>query len=470
MMNRDLVFAISAICLLVLAFVISPPANAQGGIIANHEPLGAILGRLEASVDARIDHAANRAEYLEEKTLRQLALLIDNLHEILRDQQETLWGNLAPNLQNSLRQIESVLDRADQLAGKVLELEDFMVLDLQMLINEMPWKAERFLLRRIDGYSQFFQPTGTYTYRLVGNAFQPDNRIQASIAGAGIQPEWIHLGERAHTVRFEIPAQILNPRFPEQGSPRRVPFVLVVTRPAEGLWSWLPFGEKETEVFRLEESLTLLPKLAATYELREHLAQDQPAAAARWSGWSAEITVPGRRSECSGCGSCPSCSRANCEWGCLRLPAGSVPARDGRGQIIADKRETDSPYGKFGCNPPIIRDTGEICWRYKNWHTREHHASFRVKYFPREKAVTKQLVSLTKLGSDDSVGGLEFGQTYQRIFVAGYQSFDLVLRLFNGREIQATPGSASNTALLDHSVEAMPDFKRLIIRLKRPQG
>ncbi len=228
--------------------------NADVGQVVSAAIVG---GKITESVDKigfSLDRLGTQADYLLEKNLRTLDLLAQSLAYQL--QQETARNR--EFVSKELDDAASVLnDLVDNVQGGVLEIQDFAYLDVQNIINQLPLKKDLYLIRRIDGYGIQFQNEGSYSFRLLGNAFQPGRTYKILIDSVEVDANNVFGGEAANILRFSVPVKILNHRFTESEIGR----TSIVIQCFD--------DNTEESFYEYSSDVLLLPKFPIRYQLRE---------------------------------------------------------------------------------------------------------------------------------------------------------------------------------------------------------
>ena len=139
---------------------------------------------------ASIDRATINSDYLLEKNLMRLELVGHALAGRLEKEMGTNREFVSVELAEAMTKFSELIDQAQ---GGFLEIEDFFVLDVQRMLNQIPFKPDEYLIRRVDGYSVEYRNGGVYEFRLLGNAFEPGNSYKVTVDGVSVDLSLIHI-------------------------------------------------------------------------------------------------------------------------------------------------------------------------------------------------------------------------------------------------------------------------------------
>lgn len=269
--------------LAALCFVARPaPSTAQVvPLIAAGAVVNKILGDLTEDLDRIIQKAigqgTQQGNFLLEKSARELRLMVENARTLFAAERDKTFDRLSTEHQRFLSALRRLANEADTLAFRALELKDFLALDLQDRINALTdlevtidngalaallgskfkvTTKHHYLVQRIDGYSQIFQPAGEYQFRVIGNAFGPAFVCDATVNGVKVLPEH-KATPHAHEFGFSVPASVLNAAFAD-AQVKRVPFEVVSRQETAG-----------PPVFQYRGAILLLPKYPVRCVVKE---------------------------------------------------------------------------------------------------------------------------------------------------------------------------------------------------------
>jgi hypothetical protein len=446
----------------------------------------ALLDKLSEKANNIVQNAGAVGSLLASKAARDIQLEIMAARIQLHDELNQNWDRLDAQKVSVLKEIDSSLTPVEKDIGRVSQMQDDLVLDVDSTLNRIPFLKDVKTIRRIWGASQYYRPNGIYLVTLHGNIFD---------AGAGAPDVYIggrHLStppsvRPPYDVTLEIPANLLNDRFQDRKI-TQIP-VTVKQRVAARDYSFQVWREEyKTQDFNF--TIELFPKYPAAYRLTEY--DDQPSFdEAQTSTW------PRRETLIPGCGN----SGCNAYYTiCEDVPPGSEP--------IAAVNLYDSRgvgwYSGFGqCT---VKSTGVCCQYWQHSHDQARNVGFDVQYHPATTTTVARDIDLVPISGDalshyfddpqanDSGaakdknvgtgtsaaqqpytivekgidhGAVRIGQTYDIHFSNAMKSFTLVFRTFTGQEIVLTPGKGSD--LLETSqLENTTSFKRITVALKAP--
>jgi len=176
-------------------------AGCATGPISSGVATSIIANQIDKSTDkltASIDRAIINSDYLLEKNLRSLDLIAQSLVNQVQEE-------LGVNREFASRELVSLANKfsslIDQAEGGLLEIEDFLVLDIQNFINQIPFKDDEIIIRRFIGYSQKYQSAGQYEFTVIGNAFAPGKKYGITAVS------YTHL--RAHETKANLVCRLL---------------------------------------------------------------------------------------------------------------------------------------------------------------------------------------------------------------------------------------------------------------------
>ncbi len=224
--------------------------------------------KLTESIDKigwSLDRAAANSDYLLEKNLRTIQLLSNTLSQDLQVEIGKNRKFVSAELGENITKLSELIEQAQ---GGILEIENFMHLDVQSIANQLPFKPDSFLVKSVEGYGVMFRTSGSYDFRIIGNAFQPGHLYKVKINNNIVDPANIFGGGQANVLQFSIPVSAINDLFDDKK----------VTRIPLQVQSFLKSGDKDS-FYKFTSEILLLPKLPVTYELNENyrkLTWDDP--------------------------------------------------------------------------------------------------------------------------------------------------------------------------------------------------
>jgi hypothetical protein len=465
-MSRTAFRSVRRLVAMLFVFMLTSLATQQAHVRA--DPFGLIgslvlknaLDDLAKRLDKMIADATANGDYLVEKNARMLAVQLENVRTMLANEVDKTLDRLSAENQKivtSFNDAVARLEAPDGPVGKLLDLEDFLAIDLQKAAktaNPSPLAAEKLMLRRIDGYSQVFRPQGVYTYRVIGTTFGVGYRERVLVNGREV-PDSNKRSNRMYVLEFDVPVGWLNEEFKDRKT-ARIDLEIVSFE-----------GEATKPAFTHRGKVLLLPRFPVAYTLTEHRALPSWSADAFWSDeGSAFVARTGQptviRGSLGGRRAPPpqktttGTASATIPDGCLMLKdtvtVRTEPA-DGRG-------EWDEPTQFTNADRTVSRT---YCNREGD---KDRKIFIKVQY--RKPAARPDDRAIEIRADDAPRNRLSLG-TYFVDLSPGYQSFDLTLKYFNGREVVLSPTHLSEVGAVA-GVEERANFKRMRLDLKWPEA
>ena len=194
------------------------------------------------------------ADYRMEKNLRTIQLMTANIQTEFNNELQKNRNFVSQEMTKNIDKISLLID---DVKGGLLEVEDFIFLDAQSIINEIPFKKDNYFIRRINGYGTAFKESGTYSYSIIGNAFQPNKHYKLTIDDYEVSESNIYR-RSANQLSFSLPTSVLNKNFLESS----------ITRAKLNI---LCFEKKEDKkpFFEFNGEVLLLPKFPVQYSFSE---------------------------------------------------------------------------------------------------------------------------------------------------------------------------------------------------------
>lgn len=405
-----------------------------------------LSNRLKDTTDkltASIDRATINSDYLLEKNLMRLELVGHALAGRLEKETGTNREFVSVELEEAMTKFSELVDQAQ---GGILELEDFFVLDIQRILNQIPFKKDEYLIRRVDGYSVENRINGAYEFRLLGNAFEPGNSYKVTVDGVSVDPSNVYGGASSNTLRFTVPVDLLNNKF-SVGKVERISYSLAVSKP-----------NTDKEFFEFESHILLLPTHPVQFKLTE-TRKDH-----RWSGennskiCSRSVGPSGRngvwtQAEMSCSVSDPAQERFTREKS--RRTSGSHSRADAA-RFNADKTTATSTCHNqcHDCPRTCTWDLGVESKVY-------YSGDFEIELKP------LSLTSLKPVTADGS-SFIPYG-SYEAKISSEYETFTFSSQYFNGKPIVLHPRKLTEYGIriaIDSDDSQDAQFKRLIIEVK----
>lgn len=237
----------------ILSLITISLSSCPGG-----EASSLILGnKINSAIDKLnwgLEKSIVNADYRMEKNLRTLQLITTNIQAEFNKEVQRNRNFVSEEMTKNIDKIGSLID---EVKGGVLEVEDFIVLDAHNIINQVPFKKDIFLIRKINGYGTIFKENGTYNYSIIGNAFQPNKFYKVSIDDYEISEANIFL-RAANQITFTLPTSVLNNKFLETS----------ITRAKLHILSYDKKDDKNP-FFEFSGEVLLLPKSPIQYNFFE---------------------------------------------------------------------------------------------------------------------------------------------------------------------------------------------------------
>jgi hypothetical protein len=433
-------------------------AQTPGSIIA---PVAAgvvakdVLDDLNDKLTARITQATVAGDFVMEKGARELQLLLANADTVLKGNIDRTFDKLTLQQQQFLRSAVELTNKLDGLADKTLSIEQFAAMDLNTLVGMLPFvDGDKFLLRRVNGYSQIFRGKGVYTIKFTGQAFKNGRRVLVSVNGQAIQ---LLPFASDYVAVAEIPVELVNPLFKDK-EVGRIKVRVQSWNKRTYLGKLVAGAEKR--VLDYETDMLLLPKKPVTFELSEITAG---------KGWSKDVyTVTGKQ--------LASPTGKSGRWMqyevSATIPSGTLMVKD-RTRTWVSAGVQPGPWGNWA-EDVRFTDIGE------NGPTRAarvfaHQIHDQSRMLEMEVAYRKPVIAEGRrhvvlkevLSGQEAGDGLSYDSLYEGTFSEEYAGYYLRLRLFNGKEYTLdaqTPGPVG----IDVRPNIQSAIKKVTVLLKNP--
>lgn len=392
---------------------------------------------------ASVDRATINSDYLLEKNLRRLELVSHALTGRLEKEMGTNREFVSKELAEATTKFSELVDQAQ---GGVLEIKDFIALDIQRIINQIPLKKDEYLIRRVDGYGVEYRKSGAYEFRILGNAFSPGNNYKISIADKTIDPSNIYGGATANTLRFTVPVDIINGLFKKQTIQR---IKLVVSSRESG---------SDKEFFNFKSHVLLLPTHPVAYKLTE---------TKRTFRWSGENSSKVCRRDVG-----PSGSNGVWTQGSMSCTVNDPANQRFTRQISAitsgshSRPDSASFNGNRTTATSICHNQCHDCPRTCTWNL---GVESKVFYSGDEYIMLKPL-SLNAMSpyNDNEKTYIAYG-SYSANLSNDYETFTIAAEYFNGKQIVLHPQKLKEYGIrvsVDTDDTANSQFRRLVIEVK----
>jgi len=390
---------------------------------------------MEKRANRIIDHASREANFALEKTAREAELVVRNAARIMADERDVTLDRISVQNQNALAVLENVIDELEQAERIYIPISDLVALDLQNLINQLPFKKDVYLFRRLEGYALVHKENGSYLLSATGGAFKDGFEPRIEI-GSHTIPRIQVRRTTPYRVDFDIPSQELSNSFKDD-QVVRLPISIEAIRSADGRIA-MSFNGK----------ILLLPLRPISYKLVAHLKTE------RWEDVPEpiyhKVTVPGPN------------KRTEHSYAEVKV---TVP-RDCRIIPAKTKWGKEDDMAWFAWIPPNVQYDSQLqmAWIRADtwWETFPRNVWMKVWYQKRVAESRSETVEIT-----DSPNRLAFGTAFATFDASTYQSYTLELSTFTGDEYVLSP-TKPNCALAQATVESMSSFVRLRLDVVNP--
>ena len=383
-----------------------------------------VIQKFSDQVEDLMTQATMNGDYLLEKNLNKVSLIIQNVEHYLSAEMDKRVDQLSQESQSLIINLDKTLNESmGNATAQLLEMERFINLDVNDFLSRVPFFEEYIFMSEVKGYSLVNQSRGFYTVELIGNAFKVENIDSVKVNGTTLSADLLDKG-LANRLRIRIPVTNIAGEFKLTDVSR---FTLQVNswREKDLIW-WNPFtwfDEEMENFYSYEGRLLMLPIYPViSYKATEYVEvnkwSDEEYTSAEgivklgltdrkdeWKRGSMETSVP---------------------LGCLMLQDKVITkVNQPAGWLYINNIRFDDANNK------VIADVGD------QFHDRESIFTIQVMYRKPEKQNVGQKIVLTQNEAEfDSL--LKFG-TYTSPLSEGYKYFDLTLDMFNGQHITFTP-------------------------------
>jgi len=429
---------------------------ASAGILANQ------LSDIEETLNIRIRDATQHGDFLVEKAGRELRIALKSLEYQVNRQRNGLFGQVDDVEQQMAIQIRQEVDRLDELAGQVLDVQDFAYLNLQNLANR--FLPNVYVIASLEGFSQEYREDGLYTFRVLGNPIQIGNIVSVEVNGKPVHEGGIRI-TRANELRFAVPANVLNGSF-QESDVARVPFSISVQRKTS---RWYRPGVEWKTIYEYQddEGVLLLPKYPVQYSVEEIFLESE-VDRDKVETLTTTTRVPASGKVCKN--SDHSCDRSCvvCQELCLDLPEGAELTK-AEARKISDNRWAEVKSHRVETSDPQV-----LCARVANWKKSDGATfSYTVSFHPPTQTAKTRPASAvpTRPGSRELAvraekGLLAFNEPYEIVFdPEAFRSYTLRLEVFNGDKIVLTKG-ATHRGVWQAPDFGGPLYKRLVFTVQ----
>jgi hypothetical protein len=427
-----------------------------------------VLQDLDDRASHIVQNAAAAGSLVSSKAARDVELLIDATRQNLKDDLDTQWNRLDREKVDLLRELNSQINKIENLAAGVEKLEDTVYLDTDSLVSRVPFAEKMPRIRRVEGASQYYKTDGTYTVRITSNVFTPFGAAtQIFLNGKPLAV----VPKPPYSAEVSIPNEMLSfSNFQVIGAPLTIQASIEQDS----------FFSKKKKEYSFTIPIQLFAKYPAYYQMDEEITNYvvDPSQVAVAKG--ALFNIPG-------CGD----SGCNAYYNvCTNFPIGTQFTR------TVNLYDSFSGWGGFGA---AAVGTGQVCQIYwQHSHNTARNVSIDVEYHPlmpttQHSAILlkpvvagkttaplctpsinginpqpNQTVQPTALGTSNTVCWLQFGTAYLADFSPNHKGYTLAVHMFNGQRYAAVSGIVDK----EHpgiDVQPVPGQPQAVFRLIEPK-
>jgi hypothetical protein len=384
--------------------------------------LGKALDNFADRLEGIVGQATKSGDFLVEKNARLLHGVVADARIQLEEVLDKTVGELKLEHRNFLATLNTAVEEiAVKGPIRLLELQDFLALDLENIVRQMPGRislfgktSEKLSFRRLDGYSQVYQKDGVYSFRFIGAAFGPDFRSTVTVNGTKVKLLDMRT-PRAYVLEFDVPVQALNEKFSD-GKVERVDIQVE------------SFAEDKKPVFSYKNQVLLLPKSPVSVKVTERYKAKE---------WSKEsYTSEEGATAMPALGHYPKDDRDHVVVQVsASIPPGCLMLKD----TVAVRFEPASaaPWSRQEGAARFTREDQVASVTYHHWIEKFGGTAYIKVNYKKPEVVTKEreVAVGTKV---DGKNLIPFGSTIAS-FSPEYEGFTLEAKWFNGREATLTP-------------------------------
>jgi hypothetical protein len=420
------------ILLIALIVPIGPPSkstHAQSEIVG-----GLLVGKALDDFAKRLkeivaDATAN-GDFLLEKNARLVLGVVRDVNILFGEQLDKAVDKLDRNHQNILATVGRLVDEVQGFKGRMLSLEDFVALDLEHVLGQLPkplgYGKDSYSFRRLDGYSQRYQEEGVYSFRFVGAAFGPGFRAKILVNGKPVQTLDIRT-PRVYVLEFDVPVEVLNGKFRDKTVERGD---VEVESFADG---------KDKPVFTYKDKILLLPKYPIEFELFERQKVQTWSKETYWTAESSTFVAraeEGRPKFGTASVKVPDNCRMLKETVTIRVKPTLEELNDVTYRWMLESLRRQGREVDWATDTNYSDEDRAVSRGFANWLPHDRHLFMKVAY---RKPVFEMKDRPSRIGKTvDGRQYLPFGTTLAD-FSPEYQSFTLNVKWFNGRKEVLTP-------------------------------
>ncbi len=429
--------------LLAIIFVISSNLKAQGPfskLMPDDPALNKAIDQVRKDLQPLIDQAMKNGDYVLEKNLSRLNLMLSNLYNSLSSDLERKISKIGKQASAAINAFDKVAEQAvNNVSGKLMTLQDFLNMNIQNWVNSIPFVKDKIYVFDIQGSGQRYQKNGYYTVSVLGNGFRLENIDSVYVDGKPLNKENVDIQDKGNQISFQIPAAMLQKKFSDTKM-NRVEFTVKSFS--------IKKKQKLKLVYAFSSKILLLPKLTVTsYNLEVYSNQT------KWSDKIYDVTGTGIINP-NGGGNAFAWATVD-----VSVPDGCLILRD---QIAA---KTDGIWAgcingnyKFSDNDTKVTTS---CWhQYSDRTTKtEITVHYRKPEVIRDGKPTKGYLTL----HDKMIKGGLPTNTYLYDLPENYSFYRLDVTLFNGQTYTFVPGGDMQKNGISTSVSEDGKFYKLVV-------
>ena len=437
--GRKMAATFLALLLMIHLSSCSAPVAAIG-VIGGGVATKFLLQDMDDRATHVVQNAAAAGSLVSSKAARDVQLLIDATRQNLHDELDTQWDKLDREKIDLLREINSQVDRIQDISGSFGNLEDTAYLDTDSLVSRLPFAEKMPRVRKVEGSSQYFKSDGNYEVKITSNVFVPFGPDTQVYVGG----HQVAVAEKPpYSAVLTIPNSLLA--FKEFQT-SEIPLTIKTQIEQKSF-----FGSKK-KAYEFTVPIELFAKNPAYYQMDESIDADVPDLTQLAVSKGALMTVPG-------CGD----SGCNAYYNvCTPFPLGAVFTR------TVNLYDSFSGWGGFGA---VTVNQGVVCQVYwQHSHNVARNVSIDVEYHPLKKETHHNAIVLkpvvagksadplctpgvdgTKpspdqtvipgaVGTSNTVCWLQFGKSYLAEFNPSSKGYTLAVHMFNGQNYAAIDG------------------------------
>lgn len=475
-----------------LSFSFADNAHSQVPEIAGATAVKELLQKFRDDLHGIIGNATSSGNYLVEKAAREALVVLSSFEVILEKQLNKSFDRIGDLEQEALGALAGEIDKIKGMKDSILNYAEFFTLDVNNLINRIPFLKKKYFILKIKGFGQEFRETGHYTYKILGNAFSLNNKIKVEFSNRNIvalddmenmlvgtfktrngrrvptmenmtpsNASYYHV-ERDGELIIKILAEYFNDQFRKRDV-TRVPIKIRVYRKQKPFWKiWRK--SKFKKIFEYSGQTLLLPKYPIKYEFTEYYGQRAKSREIRWASNDGVIGATGKPAKKPN----PLCGEreVKCEWICVKAPRGT--------QFIQGKTRWSQSYSGHGALDGSEYRDGytEYCILYKHWkHNDSRKVTVQAGYHPLSTEVRSRNSSLSPTHGQSGLSKiarveklLRFGEQYSVRLSDKNKSFDLSYWYFNGERGAISPKSPKHAPKFTFYTERRKGFKRILVK------